>query len=82
MDFINKIFDKNTAHGRSIRTWLQVITGIVVFFAGLLTIPGVAELILANEFVTVSTFATVVAVVTYVQNKLEQLVKYVKSLDQ
>lgn len=73
---VQKTIDKDTDHGRAIRTAVQVALGIISFIAGILVIPGLGQWFADNQVVGLSTFATWVGVVAYVQNKLEALKKY------
>jgi len=78
MELIKKIFDKNTTRGRAIRTALQGLVALVTFIYGLIIIPGVADVLAANNIATIASFTTWVGIITYVQNKLEDLWELVK----
>lgn len=75
METIKWLFDKNTRHGRGLRTALQALFGILTFLVGLVAIPGLGALLADNNIVTVTTFATWVGVISYVQNWLEDAIK-------
>lgn len=75
MDTIKWLFDKNTRHGRGLRTALQALFGILTFLVGLVAIPGLGALLADNNIVTVTTFATWVGVISYLQNWLEDAIK-------
>lgn len=75
MDSIKWLLDKNTRHGRGIRTALQGAFAILTFLAGLLALPGLGELLAANELMTVGTFGVWVGVVSYLHNALEDLIE-------
>lgn len=75
MNGIKWIFNKETRHGRGIRTGLQFVYALLTFVAGLIIIPGVSELLLENQLVTAASFATLVGVISYLQNLLEDLLK-------
>ena len=75
METIKWLFDKNTRHGRGLRTALQALFGILTFLVGLVAIPGLGALLADNNIVTVTTFATWVGVISYLQNWLEDAIK-------
>jgi len=75
METIKWLFDKNTRHGRGLRTALQALFGVLTFITGLVAIPGLGALLADNNIVTVTTFATWVGVISYVQNWLEDAIK-------
>lgn len=75
MKSIKWLLDKNTRHGRGIRTALQAFLGVLTFIVGLLAVPGLADVLTANNVVTVSTLAAWVGVISYLQNFLEDLLR-------
>ena len=80
MNHIKQLFDKNSAHGRAIRTALQTLVALLALIIGLFAIPGVYDIMgtLAPEL-QLTAVATWVGVVTYVHNKIEQLLKHLDS---
>lgn len=76
---IASFFSSKTRHGRAIRTFLQVLLGLITFASGLLAIPGLLEAFQGSGLaVQASTFATWVGIVSYLQNALEALIKSLK----
>lgn len=76
MELLKKIFDKNTDHGRALRTALQGTFAIVTFLAGFLTIPGIGGYLATNNITTLATFGVWLGIVTYAQNAIERLLKW------
>lgn len=72
---LRRLLDKNTRLGRGIRTALQAFLGVLTFAVGLLTVPGLADVLTANNVVTVSTLAAWVGVISYLQNFLEDMLR-------
>lgn len=75
MGNIKKLFDKNTRHGRGLRTALQALYGVLTFFAGLMLIPGLSDVLAANNIVSVASFATWIGIISYLQNFVEDVIK-------
>lgn len=73
MEIIKKLFDKNTNLGRGVRTAFQGLLALITFIYGFLLIPGLYDLLASNDLATVASFATLVGVISYVQNALESI---------
>lgn len=56
---------------RSFRTALQALVALLTFIAGLIAIPGLADLLILNDLTTAASFATWVGILSYLQNALE-----------
>lgn len=69
------IFDKNTSHGRALRTGLQAIVGLVSFIFGILTIPGLSNILADNNILSITAFGTWLGIITYIQNALEDILE-------
>jgi len=78
MDSIKWLFNKNTRHGRGLRTTLQALLGLVTFVAGVLTIPGLGDILAQNNVTTAASFGVWVGFISYAQNFLEDLWKDVQ----
>ena len=80
MDSLKQLFNKNTDHGRAIRTALQALVGLGSLIVGIFAIPGVYDLMgtLAPEL-QLAVVATWVGIISYLQNKLEQFLKHLDS---
>jgi hypothetical protein len=76
---IKTFFSHLTVRGRTVRTWLQAMAAILTFVYGLLSIPGVEHYLVANNIIAMGTLATVIAVVCYLYNRIEQLIKWLLS---
>ena len=76
MEYLKKLFDKNTNHGRAMRSVLQGIVALVTFMIGFLAIPGIGEYLATNEIMTFATFGMWLGVITYIHNTLETLLKW------
>ena len=74
---IKSFFSPTTRRGRAIRTGLQVLVGVITFVAGILTIPGVQQLLIdAGWIAQAASLATWVAIIAYIQNALEAFIRY------
>lgn len=71
MNNIKQVFDKNTSHGRAIRTALQAFIAIITFVSGLMAIPGFGGFLADNNVMTLATFGIWIGIVSYIQNALE-----------
>jgi hypothetical protein len=79
MNPIKQLFNKNTTHGRTIRTFLQAVIGSTGFVIALFLIPGLSEFLSNNLGVSIATLSTFVAVVTLIQNSVEKLIVFIKN---
>ena len=75
MNSLKWLVNKNTRHGRGIRTALQAFLGVLTFVVGLISVPGLADVLTANNVVTVSSLAAWVGVISYLQNFLEDMLR-------
>lgn len=76
---IKKLFSKDTRIGRTVRTFLQAIIGILAFVLGLVAIPGVYDYLIANNVLAGGTLALTIAVATYIYNAAESALKWLLS---
>lgn len=71
------MFSTKTRRGRAVRTALQGSVALMTFVTGLLIVPGFEELLNGMGVVSrVGTFGVWIGVISYVQNALEALIKY------
>lgn len=78
MDSIKWLFNKNTRHGRGLRTALQALLGVITFVAGILALPGLGDVLAQNNVTTLASFGVWVGFISYAQNFLEDLWKDVQ----
>lgn len=75
---LKQLFSKNTVIGRTVRTFLQALIGIVAFLLGLAAIPGVNDYLVQNGVVAAGTLALVISIATYVYNIAEKAIKWLQ----
>lgn len=73
MQSLKWLFNKETRHGRGLRTGLQALVALLTFIAGLVAIPGLADVLIQNDLTTAASFATWAGLIAYLQNTLEDL---------
>ena len=76
MNQLKALFSPTTRRGRAVRTALQGIVALSTFLVGILTIPGLQELLDTSGTVSIATFGVWIGVVSYIQNAAESLIKY------
>lgn len=69
------MLNKNKNWVKGVRTGLQAVFGLVLFLGGILTIPEVGNFLTENNFLSIGTYGVLVAVLTYLQNVLEDYLK-------
>ena len=69
------MFDKSKPSIKALRTFLQAVVGILAFLVGLVAIPGVSDYLSGQPMLANVSLATVIAIVTYLQNAIEDLLK-------
>lgn len=69
------MLDKNKNWVKGLRTGLQAVFGLVVFLGGMLTIPEVGSFLTENNFLSIGAYGMLVAVISYLQNFLEDYLK-------
>lgn len=76
MDTIKSFFSSKTKRGRVVRTTLQAFLGVLSFMLGLLTIPGMNDLLQHLGLIeTAGALGVWVGVVSYLYNTLETIFK-------
>ena len=76
MEQIKLLLSPTTRRGRAVRTALQGIVALSTFLVGILTIPGLQELLDTSGTVSIATFGVWIGVVSYIQNAAEALIRY------
>lgn len=69
------MLNKNKNWVKGLRTGLQAVFGLVIFLGGMLTIPEVGSFLTENNFLSIGTYGVLVAVISYLQNFLEDYLK-------
>lgn len=75
MNKTKKLFSASNGMGRTVRTTLQAFVGILAFLAGLIAIPEVQDVLVKNNLLAAGSLATVIGVVSGVQNLVEKLLR-------
>ena len=76
---LQRLTDKNTTLGKTVRTWLQAIIGITGFVMAVVDIPGFYSIFTSSPLVTVISASTFVAIVTLLHNGAESTKKYLET---
>lgn len=76
MNKIKSLFSSSNGLGRSVRTTLQALVGILAFFSALILVPEVQDVLLSNNIVSVGALATTIGIISGIQNATEKLLKH------
>ena len=82
MNQIKLLFSRTTRRGRALRTVLQAIVGITSMLLGFVAIPGFYDWITTLDMpVQVATMSMWVGVISYLQNLIEDFLKWLDGGD-